>query len=34
MPLKAIRALFEEDPEQAEAMLDVEDRILERALAE
>jgi DNA-binding transcriptional MerR regulator len=33
MPLKAIRALFEEDPEQAEAMLDVEDRILERALA-
>lgn len=33
MPLKAIRALFEEDPGQAEAMLDVEDRILERALA-
>ena len=33
MPLKAIRKLFEEDPDQAEAMLDVEDRILERALA-
>ena len=33
MPLKAIRALFEEDPAQAEAMLEVEDRILERALA-
>ena len=30
---KAIRALFEEDPAQAEAMLEVEDRILERALA-
>ena len=33
MPLRAIRALFEEDPGQAEAMLEVEDRILERALA-
>lgn len=33
MPLKAIRALFEEDPQQAEAILEVEDRILERALA-
>jgi len=33
MPLKAIRTLFEEDPAQAEAMLEVEDRILERALA-
>ncbi len=33
MPLKAIRALFEEDPAQAETMLEVEDRILERALA-
>ena len=33
MPLKAIRSLLEEDPAQAEAMLDVEDRILERALA-
>lgn len=34
MPLKAIRTLLEEDPRQAEAMLDVEDRILERALAQ
>lgn len=34
MPLKAIRTLLEEDPSQAEAMLDVEDRILERALAQ
>lgn len=34
MPLKAIRTLFEEDPSQAEAMLEVEDRILERALAQ
>ncbi len=33
MPLKAIRSLLEEDPGQAEAMLEVEDRILERALA-
>ena len=33
MPLKAIRALLEEDPSQAETMLEVEDRILERALA-
>lgn len=33
MPLKAIRALLEEEPEQAAAMLEVEDRILERALA-
>lgn len=33
MPLKAIRALLDEDPSQAEAMLEVEDRILERALA-
>ncbi len=33
MPLKAIRALFEDDPSQAETMLEVEDRILERALA-
>lgn len=33
MPLKAIRALIADDPEQARAMLDVEDRILERALA-
>lgn len=33
MPLKAIRALLEGDPAQAEALLEVEDRILERALA-
>ena len=33
MPLKAIRSILAEDPEQARAMLDVEDRILERALA-
>lgn len=33
MPLKAIKAVIEEDPEKARAMLDVEDRILERALA-
>lgn len=33
MPLKAIRALLEEDPGQTAAMLEVEDRILERALA-
>ncbi|MGK2954424.1 MAG: MerR family transcriptional regulator [Solirubrobacterales bacterium] len=33
LPLKAIRSILAEDPEQARAMLDVEDRILERALA-
>jgi DNA-binding transcriptional MerR regulator len=33
MPLKAIRAVLEEDPERAEAMLDLEDQILDRALA-
>lgn len=33
MPLKAIRKVLEEDPEQAEALLEVEDSILERALA-
>ena len=33
MPLKAIRKVFEEDPDQAEALLEVEDSILERALA-
>lgn len=33
MPLKAIRAVIEEGPETADAMLRVEDRILERALA-
>jgi DNA-binding transcriptional MerR regulator len=33
MPLKAIRAVLEEDPERAAAMLELEDRILDRALA-
>ncbi len=33
MPLKAIRAVLEEDPDRAEAMLDLEDQILDRALA-
>jgi len=33
MPLKAIRSVLAEDPDQARALLDVEDRILERALA-
>jgi DNA-binding transcriptional MerR regulator len=33
MPLKAIRAVLEEDPERADAMLDLEDQILDRALA-
>jgi DNA-binding transcriptional MerR regulator len=33
MPLKAIRAVLEEDPERAEAMLELEDQILDRALA-
>lgn len=33
MPLRAIRKVFEEDPDQAEALLEVEDSILERALA-
>lgn len=33
MPLKAIRAVLDEDPERAEAMLELEDRILDRALA-
>lgn len=33
MPLKAIRAVLAEDPDQARALLEVEDRILERALA-
>lgn len=33
MPLKAIKAVIEEDPEKAAAMLEVEDRIIERALA-
>ncbi|HEX2392835.1 MAG TPA: MerR family transcriptional regulator [Solirubrobacterales bacterium] len=33
MPLKAIRAVLEDDPERAEAMLELEDQILNRALA-
>ena len=33
MPLKAIRAVLDEDSEQAVALLDVEDSILERALS-
>jgi len=33
MPLKAIRAVLSDDPDQARTLLDVEDRILERALA-
>jgi len=33
MPLKAIRKVISNGPDQAQALLDVEDRILERALA-
>lgn len=33
MPLKAIRQVLAEDPEQAKALLEVEDRIIERAIA-
>jgi len=33
MPLKAIRAVLDEGPERASAMLELEDRILDRALA-
>jgi len=33
MPLKAIRSVLDEDPERASAMLELEDRILDRALA-
>lgn len=33
MPLKAIRSVLEEDPERAEALLRLEDQILDRALA-
>jgi DNA-binding transcriptional MerR regulator len=32
MPLKAIKAVLDEDPERARAMVELEDRILERAL--
>jgi len=33
LPLKAIRELLEDDPQRAEALVELEDRILERALA-
>jgi DNA-binding transcriptional MerR regulator len=33
LPLKAIRSMLDEDPERASAMLELEDRILDRALA-
>jgi len=33
MPLRAIKAVLDEDPERARAMVTLEDRILERALA-
>ncbi|MGV1049841.1 MAG: MerR family transcriptional regulator [Solirubrobacterales bacterium] len=34
MPLKAIRSVLDEDPERAIALLELEDRILDRALVE
>ncbi len=33
MPLKVIRSMLDEDPERARALVELEDRILERALA-
>jgi DNA-binding transcriptional MerR regulator len=33
MPLKAIRSVLEQDPERARALIELEDQILERALA-
>ncbi|MEK6277042.1 MAG: MerR family transcriptional regulator [Actinomycetota bacterium] len=33
MPLKVIKSMLDDDPERARAMVDLEDRILERALA-
>jgi DNA-binding transcriptional MerR regulator len=33
MPLRAIKALLDEDPDRARALLELEDRILDRALA-
>src|SRR5690349_2521338 len=33
MPLKAIKSVLDEDPERARALLELEDRILDRALA-
>ena len=32
MPLKAIKSVLDEDPERARALVELEDRILERAL--
>ena len=34
MPLRVIRGALEEDPERVRALIELEDRILERALAE
>jgi len=34
MPLKVIKGMLDEDPERARAVIELEDRILERALAE
>jgi DNA-binding transcriptional MerR regulator len=34
MPLKVIKGVLEDDPERAKALVELEDRILERALAE
>ena len=31
MPLKAIKSVLEEDPDRARAMVELEDRILDRA---
>ena len=33
MPLKLIKSMLEEDPDRARALVELEDRILERALA-
>src|ERR671934_3013996 len=33
MPLKVIKGMLDEDPERAKALIELEDRILERALA-
>src|SRR5712671_6017859 len=33
MPLKVIKGMLDEDPERAKALVELEDRILERALA-
>ncbi len=34
MPLRVIKGALEEDPERVHALIELEDRILERALAE